>query len=106
MSDSHTTFSINLQNYMDANNLSRHDLCKALDIPYTTVSSWLSCASYPRIDKIEALAEYFNITKKELTEDSSSLKNELLEKINSLPPSQHKLVLDMIDTLLANRHTD
>ena len=59
----------NLQRVMNANNIDRNTLCKDLGLKYSTVSEWLSGNKYPRIDKIEMLANYFEIQKSDLIED-------------------------------------
>ena len=46
---------------------SRNDICKDLNIKYTTLSDWVNAKSYPRIDKIDALAKYFDVPKSVLT---------------------------------------
>lgn len=59
----------NIQRYMDKNKLSRQDVCDALGIKYTTFTDWVKGNSYPRIDKIELMANYFGISKSDLVED-------------------------------------
>ena len=59
----------NIQYYMDLNNKDRKDVCKDLGIRYTTFTDWVKGNTYPRIDKIELLANYFGITKADLVED-------------------------------------
>ena len=61
--------SANLTYYMSINGIDRNTLCEALGLKYSTVSEWLSAKKYPRIDKIEILADYFNIEKSDLIED-------------------------------------
>lgn len=63
----------NLQYYMDLNNISRNELIESLDLKYMTLSDWLNAKTYPRIDKIELLANYFNINKSDLIEDKIDL---------------------------------
>lgn len=58
----------NLQRYMKIHKKTRSDLSNALNIPYTTISDWVNGNKYPRIDKIEMLANYFNIEKSDLVE--------------------------------------
>lgn len=58
----------NIQYYMDLNGKSRNDMCKALGIKYTTFTDWVKGATYPRIDKIELMANYFGIKKSDLVE--------------------------------------
>ena len=65
-------FARNLDYFMKINNKDRNDISKDLDIPYTTVTSWLKAEFYPRIDKIQLLANYFGIQKSDLVENQSS----------------------------------
>lgn len=70
----------NLQYYMKINNKDRNDIARDLDIPYTTITSWLKAEFYPRIDKIEMLANYFEIKKSDLVEKKS-------DKVETSPSS-------------------
>lgn len=65
-------FSKNLKYYMNLNNKDRNDICKDLNLPYTTFAEWYNGNIYPRIDKIEMLANYFNIKKSDLIESKNS----------------------------------
>ena len=47
----------------------RQDMCEALGVKYTTLTDWVKGNSYPRIDKIELMANYFGISKSDLVED-------------------------------------
>lgn len=62
----------NITRLMTQNNIDRNKLSKDLDIKYTTLSDWINGKTYPRIDKIELLANYFNVSKAELVEDYPS----------------------------------
>lgn len=64
-------FSKNLKYYMDLNFKDRNTVCKDLNIPYTTFAEWYNGNIYPRIDKIEMLADYFGILKSDLIEDKT-----------------------------------
>lgn len=66
----------NLQYYMEKYDKDRNDICKDLNIPYTTFTEWVKGKSYPRIDKIELLANYFGIQKSDLIEESIEMKVE------------------------------
>ena len=66
-------FARNLQRYMDERGLSRIELSQAIDVPYSTLSEWLTAKKYPRIDKIEKLAFAFGIEKSDLIEDKPRL---------------------------------
>lgn len=61
----------NLKRLMDSNGISRNRLCHDLGLKYSTVSEWLNATAYPRIDKIELLANYFHVQKSDLVECSN-----------------------------------
>lgn len=61
-------FAYNLKNYIDASGSNRHEICKSTGIKYTTMTNWLNKETYPRMDKVELLAKYFNITTDDLVE--------------------------------------
>lgn len=63
----------NIRYYMDKNDVTATDLCKALDIKQNTFSDWVNAKTYPRIDKIERMAQYFKISKAFLVEDITEL---------------------------------
>lgn len=65
-------FSRNLQRYMNDRNMNTMDLSRTLNIAYSTVADWVKGNSYPRIDKIEMMANYFGIEKSDLIEDKST----------------------------------
>lgn len=64
-------FSKNLRKYMDLYQKSRSDICKDLGFAYTTFTSWETGVNYPRINKIEMMADYFHIEKSDLIEDKT-----------------------------------
>lgn len=63
----------NIQHYMDLRNKTRSEMCEALGVKYTTFTDWVKGNSYPRIDKIELMANYFGIEKSDLVEERKSL---------------------------------
>lgn len=62
-------FSKNLNYYMDAKGVNQTDLCNRLDIPKMTMNNWVNANTYPRPDKIQLLADFFNIRRSDLTEE-------------------------------------
>lgn len=66
-------FAKNLNFYMNINKKTRTDVCRDLDIPYSTFTDWCNANIYPRIDKIELLANYFEIKKSDLVENKEKL---------------------------------
>lgn len=66
-------FSENLRYYMKLNNKDRTKICNELGFKYTTLREWVKGTAYPRIDKIEMLANYFGIQKSDLIEKNDIL---------------------------------
>jgi len=73
----------NIQKYMRRKNIDRHKLSDDLNVKYTTLSDWINAKTYPRIDKIELMANYFGIKKSDLVEDSPSINNDVIHMDNS-----------------------
>lgn len=65
----------NIKKYMAINNVDRMKLSRDLKIKYSTLSDWINEKTYPRIDKIELMANYFNVTKADLIEESTMPSN-------------------------------
>ncbi|WP_066925479.1 LexA family protein [Murdochiella massiliensis] len=59
----------NIKRYMEKKGINAKQLAEILDFPYTTVLSWINAANYPRIDKIEQMADFFGVKKSDLIED-------------------------------------
>ena len=64
-------FAANLNRYMKENRKTRRDISQALDVSYYTISDWCNGKKYPRMDKVEKLAEYFGILKSDLIEEKT-----------------------------------
>lgn len=62
-------FANNLNYFMKANSIDRNKIAQITDVKYSTVADWCNGVYYPRIDKIEMLAEYFGISKADLIEN-------------------------------------
>lgn len=58
----------NIQRLMEKHCKDRNDICRDLGFKYTTFTDWINGNTYPRIDKIELMANYFNVSKSELVE--------------------------------------
>lgn len=97
-------FSINLKRIMLENGKTQSDIVKDLSFRQATVSDWLNGKKYPRMDKIEMLAQYFRISIDELISVSkqekmslSSLELALIKKYRQLSTSDKQEILNMID---------
>lgn len=83
----------NIQYYMDLNGKTRNDVCEALNIKYTTFSDWVNAKTYPRIDSIELMANYFGIDKSDLVEDRTATNsdNDYSDVKNLIHPSAYRI---------------
>ena len=78
--DNRDVFSRNLRYQMEINNKSRQDISDALGISYFTITSWVNGSKYPRMNKVEQLAEYFGILKSDLIEEKTEEHKEMQKK--------------------------
>ena len=106
-------FANNLSFYMNQRGIDRNTLCADLDLKYTTVRDWLKGITYPRIGKIELLANYFNINKSDLIENKISTAQSsdyLLEEITNtarkLNTDNKKIVLRTSEELLESQNEE
>ena len=77
----------------------------------STFNAWVKAKKYPRIDKIERLANYFGILKSDLIEEKSKVtsmktisitedEQKLLDLFRLVPENQQQMVLQMIEVAL------
>ncbi|UUV27565.1 MULTISPECIES: LexA family transcriptional regulator [Lysinibacillus] len=62
-------FADNLQALLNSRDVSQKVLAEHLGVSETSVSYWSRGEKYPRIDKIQKIADYFNITMRDLMDD-------------------------------------
>ena len=113
--DNKEIFSINLKRLMEQKGISRQDLSKILDVSYFTISDWVNGKKYPRMDKVEMLADYFGVLKSDLIEEKGT--NEplpqvqqltegetaLLEMFRQIPEDAQKMYLEVLRASLKNQ---
>lgn len=97
----------NLQRYMNKYGLDRNDIAEIADVSYFTVTAWLKARTYPRIDKIERLANHWNISKADLVEPESErpkpptpIVEEITKVSSQLEEPRQKIVLDTANSQL------
>lgn len=93
-------FAQNLQYYMDKKGIDRNQLSEDTDSGYSTVCEWLQAKKFPRIDKIEELANYFKIPKSYLIEEYKAKRIEMHGDIEKLPensvPAAHAYIKGLL----------
>lgn len=93
----------NIQRYMAQKGISRAKLADDLGVKYTTLSDWVKGNSYPRIDKIEMMANYFGISKADLVEKPRK-ENKVAETIaahidDDTPEEEKQQIINFIENL-------
>lgn len=69
-------FAKNLKNHMVTNGKDRKQIAADLNIAYSTLTDWVNGKKFPRIEKVEMLADYFGISKSDLIEDFEEVKKD------------------------------
>ena len=103
-------FAKNLKRYMDRAGKTQREMADIVGVSAPTFSDWINAKKYPRIDKIEILADYFGIMKSDLIEDKTAEEKEtptvwdgglskdmyeLIECIKSLPEDKIQMLLQV-----------
>lgn len=81
--DAYQQLASNLQRLIKSRGVTRHKVSDDLNISYTTLTDWCNGKTYPRIDKIELLAQYFKVRRSDLTEAHDE--KEILPGIIEIP---------------------
>jgi repressor LexA len=74
----------NLKYYIERSGKDRKTLADIWGFPYSTVTDWINGNKYPRIDRIEVMANYFGILKSDLIEERSEEHREMQKKNDTL----------------------
>jgi transcriptional regulator with XRE-family HTH domain len=100
----------NLWYFMERKGKNQQQLCADLDMKYTTVSDWLNAKTYPRIEALQALADYFGCEKSDLMEDRlgkpakkddglSEKKRALIQFAETVPEDKVDMMLRVMRTI-------
>lgn len=101
----------NIKRYMLLKGVSKQQLCTDLGFKYTTFVDWYNGVTYPRIGKVEALANYFGCEKSDLIEEyiaepiegedtNSKNKQMLVDFAQSVPEEKADLILRVMKSIL------
>ena len=74
-------FSRNLKYQLNIHKKTQADIVNDLNITSSTVSDWVNGKKYPRMDKVQILADYLGILKSDLVEDKSNNDNDYINNI-------------------------
>lgn len=83
----------NLKRILYEQGKSQTDIVKDLNINKATVSSWVSGTRLPRMDKIDLLCHYLNVSRSDIMEDHSDSPSGHISKQISLSPKEIILIV-------------
>ena len=105
-----TILSKNLKRYIEQSGKDRRELAEIWGFPYSTVTEWINGRKYPRIDRIEIMADYFGILKSDLIEDKKEKSTEfdeltdnkkaLIDFAKSVPEDKAAMILKVIRSIV------
>ncbi len=111
------TFAKNLSFYIERSGKSKKEIAEAIGVAPSTFNEWTKGKKYPRIDKIEMLANYFGILKSDLIEEKTIENDpvgmaerhfeiimdedisEIFEDFKTLDAKKRKIVKDLVRSL-------
>ena len=106
------TFAKNLVYYLSICGKEQKEVAEDIGVATSTFNEWVKGKKYPRIDKIELLANYFKIQKSDLIEDKTNSPDDLkitegekalLDLFRMLPDEAQKMYLEVLRTSLKNQ---
>ena len=104
----------NLKYYIERSGKDRRELAETWGFPYSTVTDWINGKKYPRIDRIEVMADYFGILKSDLIEEKnpeeketptviddglSDTLRELITHLKTLPEEKIQMLLQVAKSI-------
>lgn len=107
-------FAKNLSFYLNRCGKDQKEVAEIVGVAPSTFNEWVKAKKYPRIDKIEILANYFGILKSDLIEDNeeknppeepklSEGERMLLDLFRRVPEDKQQMLLQMIRVALGNQ---
>ncbi len=74
----------NLHYIMEQKGITQADICRELNIPSATISNWCTGQRYPRIDKMQQLADLLGVTYSTLTTENGLQDYDDQERLEAL----------------------
>ena len=76
----------NLQKLLDDKGITQTQMANTLGYPEMTVSNWMKAKTYPRIDRVQEMADYFGVRRSDITDEKiKSIKTISLSDYPYLP---------------------
>ena len=96
------TFAKNLRRYMEVHDVNQKELAEIVGVSTATINHWVSGKKFPRIDRVERLANYFVCQKSDLIEVIAKHRQAIKQEATRAARIAHdKDLVEMIDMNLA-----
>ena len=102
-------FARNLNRYLSLSGKTQKEVAEAVKISTSTFSDWTKGRIYPRMDKVQALADYFGIQKSDLveavnipTESVNDEDQKVLDMFHKVPKEKREFLLSLIQATIDN----
>lgn len=77
-------FAKNLAYYVEKSGKTQKEISEIVGVSKSTFNDWMKAKKYPRIDKIEIMADFFKILKSDLIEEKTEEHREMQQKNDTL----------------------
>lgn len=107
--ESKKIFSDNLSRQLARTGKTQKEVAAALGVTPASVCDWLALRTYPKMEKVQKLADYFGITKADLVQEGSVTKEcisgkeqKLLDLFHQVPEMHRDGLLELIEVYAKN----
>ena len=88
------TMAKNIMYYLNKTGESQKELAEIVGVAASTFNDWVKAKKYPRIDKIEIMANHWRILKSDLIEEKSEEHREMQQKNDIISDVTLRLISD------------
>lgn len=103
-------FARNLTRYIAQSGKTQKELADMLGVAQSTFNNWCTGVRYPRMDKVEQLADYFGIKKSDLIEEKAEVaadnaglsagRKKLMDFAKTVPDDQIDMILRVMRSIV------
>ncbi len=100
-------FSANLTYYIEKSQLTQKEVAKRIKVTESSITDWVTKRHYPRLDKIQLLAEVLGVQMTDLVEPrnteekiTAEKEQELLDLFHKVPDEKKEFLLKMIQAAI------
>ncbi len=107
--ESRIVFAKNLERHINRSGKTKAEIARLVGVQPSTISDWLACRGYPRVEKLKMLANVFATNPTELAtgenierEKISEKEQKLLDLFHQVPEKHRDGLLELIEVYSKN----